>query len=366
MPTAKRQPREITIGAEVEAYTVTLRNLHIGRHLMLPRKGVLEHEESYHQDPTIGIEYSSRPLRTIREALFAIKAGLRKSVTRYRFDRHTDNHKYTLFFAGTWRDRFAATHFHVGLGADGIEFEDAARLSRHLHGHLPFLIALLANSPIWKEDLNGLDSNRFLHAERRFFNPLEFGVLDKQYMEEMTLTRSRKKPAPTLEIRPCDANLPEFITAGMTIVKAATMACLARRHVANTNSHPCHLEARTRAAKRGPKAILYWNNRALRAGAYVDRFFRVYEPFLARMDIPRDVLEVFKLFKLGWNGAGILRRACRRHQRRHPRVWRRHFAADYADAINELLNGETLLTFIRRLGLRPPSTKGIPLGGRKW
>jgi gamma-glutamyl:cysteine ligase YbdK (ATP-grasp superfamily) len=334
---------------------------------MLPRRGLLEHDESYHHDRSIGIEYSSRPLHTIREALFAIKGGLRKSVARYRFEQaQRRNGKYTLFFAGTWRDRFAATHFHVGLGREGIDFADAVKLARHLHGHLPFLIALLANSPVRQERLNGFDSNRFLLAERRFFYPLEFGVLDRQYMEEMTLNRSRKKPVPTLEIRPCDANLPEYVAAGLVVIKAATMAWLARRPVANHNSHERHLRARMQAAKYGPRATLYWNNRPLSAGAYADRFFREYGSFLAQMDIPPEVCEAFKLFRLGWNGAGLLRRACQRHQRRHPRVWRRHFAEEYVPAIAALLNGETLRTFARALGLRPPVTDGVRLGGRKW
>ena len=64
--------------------------------------------------------------------------------------------------------------------------------------------------------------------------------------------------------------------------------------------------------------------------------------------------------------AGILRRACRRHKRAHPRVWERYFAEEYADAVTALLQGETLHTFSRMMGLRPPDTTGLKLGNRKW
>jgi hypothetical protein len=83
------------------------------------------------------------------------------------------------------------------------------------------------------------------------------------------------------------------------------------------------------------------------------------------MDIPPEVAEVFKLFKLGWNGAGILRRAAQRHYKRHPRVWERFLAEDYGEAVNALLNGETLPNFARMLGLRPPSTKDVRVGSLK-
>jgi len=358
--------RRISLGVEVEACTIRLKNMHIGRHLMLPRRGLMENEESYHHDRSIGIEYSSRPFYSIREALFGIKTGLRKSITAHKLDRTRANGDYTLFFAGTWRDRFAASHFHVGLGTDGMEFEDATRLCRHLHSHLPLLVALMANSPVYRTEITSRDSNRFLYARDRFFYPLEFGDLDQEYREEMTYNRDRKKRTPTLEIRPCDAGLPEYVAAGLVIIKAVTMAWLARRPVANVNRHDLHLKGGLNAARHGPTACLYWNNRRLKAGTYIDKFFREYDSFLHRMDIPAEIFEVFRLFKLGWNGAGILRRACELHQRRHPRTWQRYFAAGYVPAINALLRGETLTTFIHSLGLRPPVTKRVYLGGRKW
>ena len=107
------------------------------------------------------------------------------------------------------------------------------------------------------------------------------------------------------------------------------------------------------------------NGRPVRADRYLDRLFKEYGPFLQMMDIPSDVFEVFKLMKLGWNGAGIIRRACQRHQRAHPRIWRRLFAEEYAEAVDALLNGETITTFARMLGTRPPGTKGVKLGGKE-
>ncbi len=356
--------KRVSLGVEVETYTIRLKNLRIGRHVMLPRKWVVESQEDFHHDRSIGIEYNSRPFYSIREALFGIKMGLRKSIASYKFGK--PNGKYTLFFAGTWRDRFAGTHYHVGLGEDGMPFEDALRLSCHLHGHLPLLIALLANSPVFETGISGIDSNRFLHAEKKYFYPLEHGELDHEYKEEMTFNKDRTKRIPTLEIRPCDANLPEIVAAGLVIVKAVTLAWLSRRPAENINRLERHLESRLNAAKHGPKATLYWNDRPLRTDAYVDRFFRAYAPQLSKMDIPQEVLDVFRLFKLGWNGAGILRRACRRHQRSHPRTWQRYFAGDYVEAIDALLNGETLSCFIRSLGLRPPQTRDVLLGGRRW
>ena len=358
--------RDITLGAEVETYTITLDDYHIGRHFMLPRKSVIEKGESYHRDRSIGIEYASRPFTSIREALFNIKGGLKKSITAYRFEQAKKKRDYVLFFAGTWRDRFAATHFHVGLSPDDLSFRDAVMVSKHLHGHLPFLIALLANSPLYRGGITASDSNRALVAGDKFFYPLEFGELDSEYREEMTFNKSRKKRTPTLEIRPCDANLPEYMAAGLVVVKAVSMAAIGRKAICNRNSHERHLKAREKAARHGPAATLYWNNRPLRADSYLDKFFREYDWALSQMDIPPEAFEVFRLFKMGWNGAGILRRACRRHKRAHPRVWERYFAEEYADAVTALLQGETLHTFSRMLGLRPPDTSGIKLGNRKW
>jgi len=362
----KRRGRrhDVTLGAEVETYTITLDNMKIGRYFMLPRKGVVERGESYHHDRSIGIEYASRPYRSIRESLFGIKAGLRKHMATYRLDRGPSTRPYALFFAGTWRDRFAATHFHVGLGDEGIEFEKARRLSRHVHGHLPFLMALLANSPVYKKRITSIDSNRCLHAGDRFFYPLEPGVLDTEYREELTFNRSRKKRIPTLEVRPCDANLPEYMAAGLVVMKAVTMGWLAKKPP-NRNDMERHMKARDNAGRYGPMAVLYWNNRPLSARAYLDRFFREYGRWLSEMDIPPEVAEVFKLFQAGWNGAGILRRAAQRHYKRHPRVWERYFAEEYAEAVNALLNGETLPNFARMLGLRPPPTKDVKLGSLK-
>jgi hypothetical protein len=356
----------ISLGVELETYTIRLKNKHIGRHLMLPRRGIIESGERYTHDRSIGIEYSSRPFQSIRESLFGIKMGLRKSIATYRLESSNSNGNYTLFLAGTWRDRFAGTHFHIGLGPGGIEFDDALRLSRHLHGHLPFLIALLANSPIRKEQITNYDSNRFLYGGDKFFHPLKFGELNGEYNEEMTFNKSRKKRIPTLEIRPCDANLPEYAAAGLVVVKAITMAWLSRRKPLNVNDYEKHLKARICAGKYGPKAKLYWNNRSLRADQYLDRFFREYHSYLSRMDMPPEVIEVFRLFKLGWNGAGILRRACLRHQRHHPRTWRRYFTEDYIIGINNLLNGESMTTFTRSFGIRPPSIQGVRLGDKRW
>ncbi len=355
---------DISLGAEVEAYTIDLKKYTISRNFRLPHKGAVEKDESYHRDLSIGIEYASRPFNSIRESLFGIKNGLRKSLVNYREGRRVS--KYTMFFTGTWRERFAATHFHVGLGEEGIEFPEARRICRYLHGHIPLLIALLANSPVYMERITTLDSNRFIHGGDKFFYPLHFGELEREYREEMTFNHSPKKRTPTLEIRPCDANLPEYIVAGLVIIKAVTMACLARSNLSNINRHDVHLLSRSNAARYGPAAVLYWNNRPLRADSYLDRFFREYHGFLSRMEIPPEVIEVFKLFKSGWNGAGIIRRACQRHRRRHPRVWSRYFAKDYAQAISLLLSGETLPTFARSLGLRPPSTSGVKLGKLKW
>lgn len=365
-PSSASSHHEISLGMEVETYTINLEDYRIGRYLMFPRKGVVERDESYHRDRSIGIEYASRPYRTIREALFGVKVGLRKSTVNFKLERDRRPRPYALFFAGTWRDRFAASHFHVGLGPGGIEFDDAQELTRHLHGHLPFLIALLANSPVSKERITNIDSNRFLYADERFFFPLAPGDLDVEMREEITYNLSRKKRTPTLELRPCDANLPEYMAAGLVVVKAVTMAWLAGWPVANENNYHHHLLGRTSAGRRGFRARLYWNERPLLARDYIDRFFKTYHPFLSRMDIPAEVVDVFKLFKQGWNGAKILRHACRRHYRAHPRVWPRYFAENYAEAINALLNGENLYTFSSILGVRPPRDASVRLGSKKW
>ena len=183
---------------------------------------------------------------------------------------------------------------------------------------------------------------------------------------EMTFNLSRKKKIPTLELRPCDANLPEYLAAGLVMVKAVSMGWLSGWKPPNLNNYKSHIKARQSAGRRGPRARLFWNNKPIAAADYLDRFFKTYSPFLEKMDIPTDVMDTIKLFKLGWNGAKIMRNACLRHARVHPRIWQRYFAEEYAEAVVALLNGESLYTFARMLGLRPPKTGRVRLGGRRW
>jgi len=356
--------RSVTLGIELEAYTIRVPEYRIGREMAFPRRGAAERGERFARDSTIGTEYNSRPFSTIREGLFALHAGLRKyGRTRYRH-RSQPHRGHEILLVGGWRDRYAGAHIHLALADRELDKPLAARLAWHLHDHIPFLIALGANSPVWQDELTDRASNRVARASSKYFRPLKRGELFQRSYDEMLWSRARNLKPATLEIRVLDSNLPEFVLMGACVVKAVALNWLARRPAANRVRASDYLKSRKAAAERGTRAELCWNGEWVSVPRYLDKFVWEHRDVLDEMDIPEEVWIPFKLLKRRINGATLLGAAAAASQAEQPRAWQRAFARRYVAAIGELLAGNTLVDFADQLGVGLPDLERVWLGRR--
>lgn len=354
------------MGVELETYSIALPEYRICRELHFPKRSLVEKGERFTRDVSIGSEYNSKVFNTIREAFFLLKSSLRKYSQflgpKEKGDRHV------IFPVGGWTDRFAGMHIHLGLGKKGIRYEEAKELAQLLHDHLPFLIALSANSPVWREKITPHASSRLLRGGNTYCKITKRGVLYKHRFREITYNQGGKKKPPTLEIRIFDSSTPEVVAAVLVVCRAVALRWLWRRQSHNHSTHPNYMKAREQAMRRGAKSRLVWTNHWMPASDYVDLFFRKYEDELEKMDIPEEVLRVFKYLKKGWNQAEVIRRASERCWKKHRPTWQRQFATRYAPAIEDLLNGNSFEHFSKRLGIKLPSIKRTWLGrkGARW
>lgn len=355
----------ISMGVELETYSIALPEYRICREIQFPRPSSVEEGERFTRDDSIGSEYNSKVFKTIREAFFLLKSGLRKYS---RFKSSGAQNRHAIFPIGGWTDRFAGTHLHLALGDDKFTFEQARRLSDYLHDHLPFLIALTGNSPVWREKITPHNSNRVLLGSKTYCQVTKRGVLHKRHFREIVFNRGGKKKSPTLEIRICDSVLPEYIAAALCVCLAVAKRWLKRKQPYNHSTHTNYLSARDQAVRFGPRAKLVWTNHWLNVKDYTDLFFRKYAEELDRMDIPDDVIRVFKYLKRGWNQSEIIRKASALCMNKHRPTWQRRFAKRYSNAVQELLDGNSYEQFTRRLGVKLPSVDRVWLGrkGAHW
>lgn len=354
----------IVTGLEIEAYTITVPDHEIGRELAFPRPGLGERGERFARDDSIGTEYNSRPFRTIREGLFLVKAGLRKYGLKHYRSRRARRNGHALLFVGGWRDRFAGTHIHLSIADRTLSRDEARSLAAYLHDHIPLLVAIGSNSPVWADELTETASNRVDRASRIYFKVVHRGELTSRSMDEVTYSRGRVTKPPTLELRVLDSNLPEFALTSVCVVKAAALAWLRRKRASNRIPHRAYVRAREDAARRGMRAKLCWNGTWMGVRRYLDRFVWAHREELKQMDIPQDVWTTFKLLKKGVNGAALIAEAARRAHAEHPQTWQRRFARRYAGAIERLLSGNDILDFIKHLGVEPPAIDDVWLGRR--
>ncbi len=352
---------EITFGIEVEAYTISIPDYRITRELLFPKRGAVERGERFTKDISIGIEYNSKIFHSVREGLFLLKAGLRKYIHRYFFAKGRKKYSQSVFFTGGWRDRFAGAHIHIGLGQKGIDYKTAESLSMALHDHIPFLIAITANSPVWADAITNKASMRLLRGSYEYCGDVKRKKLSRDHYDEMNFNKGTKRKAPTLELRMFDANIPEYLIAALTVVQAVTLRWQRTKKPLNLTRHKLYLQARESAILKGAEATLYWNNEPLTVKEYVDRFFDTFHEELYEMEVPHDILDVFKLLKRGWNGARILRRAALSTRVRSKHVWQRKFSRRYAHAVERLLNGGSLQEFAKNLGVKLPSIRRTQL-----
>lgn len=355
----------VIMGVELECYTIQTPAYKISRELAFPRKGMSEQGERFGRDWSIGTEYNSRPFRTIREGVFLLKAGLRKyNKTLYRRKSQSRRLRH-LLLTGGWRDRFAGAHIHLSIAGEKLSKKDAQHLAGHLHGHIPFLVALGANSPVWADEITHVASNRIVKASKIYFHPIRRTKLTSRSMDELLYSRGRVTKPPTLELRVLDSNVPEFVMAAACVVKAVTLAWLAGKKAACRVPHARYLESRADAASRGMSAHLYWNGDRMTARKYLDRFVWTFRDELEEMDIPHEMWTTLKLLKKGYNGSRILEAAARLAHREHPQTWQRRFAKRYVHALEHLLAGNTILGFARRLEVETPDLDDVWLGRRR-
>ncbi|MFH1848007.1 MAG: glutamate-cysteine ligase family protein [Candidatus Omnitrophota bacterium] len=361
-----RKKNVVSMGIELETYSISLPENRICRELHFPRRSSVEKGEKFTRDWSIGSEYNSKVFTTLREALFLLKNGLRK-YAKFRQDNGSER-QHVIFPAGGWIDRFAGAHIHISMGEGGIGFEDARKLSGYLRSHIPYLIALTANSPVWRGRLTPYASNRLLLGSDKYCRITKPGILYKHPYREMTYNRGGLKKPDTLEVRVCDSSLPEYLAAAMCVCYAVALRWIKRKRPLNQSTYPNYIRARKQAALFGSRAKLCWSNHWITVPRYTDLIFRQYRDELKRMDIPQEVIGVFKYLKKGWNQSEMIRSAVMKYQKRHKPTWQRQFARRYALAIEPLLDGNSLGDFARRLGVKPPKTDRMWLGRKeaKW
>ncbi len=364
-PAAAPLRERVIIGVEIEAYSIGREDYKIGRRTSRPRPGLSEKGERFTRDTSIGSEYNSRPFSTTREALFLLKAGLRKYLRdRYRGEIESSEHLIPLLVGG-WTTRSAGTHLHVSLADRVLEADDAASLSAHIHDQIPLLLAMGANSPIWDRRITTVASNRVVRGGEAYFAPLPRGEISQKDLQEMRLAPGRVTKPPTLELRVLDSNLPEYIVACFVVVKAIALRWLRDREPLNPIDGDEYLQARLAAARQGMAAKLPWRGERHFARVVLDRFLWAHRAELEAMDIPDDVWDTLKLLKRGYNGARLIGEAARAARAEHPQTWQRRFAKRYIEGLESLLDGNTLRSFAAALRVELPSLEGVWLGRRR-
>ena len=254
---------------------------------------------------------------------------------------------------------------HLALGKRKLPYDTARQLAVRIHDHIPFIIALAGNSPVWREKITTFSSNRLLKGSDKYCRVTKRGMLYKHHFREITYNRGGLKKPPTLEIRVCDSSVPEYLTAVLVVCLAVAKRWLKRKQTLNLSTPANYIKSRDRAIRYGAMSRLVWTNHWMKTSGYVDLFFRKYDEELEEMDIPDEVIRVFKYLKKGWNQAEVIRRAAEKYAKRHRPTWQRQFAKRYAVAIEELLDGNSFEHFAKRLGVKPPNIKRTWLGRKE-
>ncbi|NHI93778.1 MAG: hypothetical protein EAX96_14925 [Candidatus Lokiarchaeota archaeon] len=338
----------ITLGVEVESYVIRPSGVK-AKAPIYPKKEAIETGELFIDDMTIGPEYNSIIFSNLAESFFLLKNGLRKFSI---FAEKKSNSQLGLF--GTWHQEPAGVHIHVGLDPEGgITRKDASELYYHLHDHLPFLIAIGANSPVYKQKLTNIASNRIMNYTKEGCNVTASETpLCEDHFAEICFNNPPKRKPPTLEIRVFDSNIPEFIIVELAFIQIITLAWLNDKEPLNLLNHKNYLLARENAAKDGVFAKLFWNNEEINVSNYIDKIFEYYKKEIELIEIPGDIIDIIKLLKIGWNGSIIIQKTIEKLQEEYGKdKWVKRFCRKYINAINHLLNGNDIRHFVRYLGL---------------
>jgi len=339
----KEEP--VTIGVEIEFYTILTKKKRITRSIILPDRESSEGER-FTVDKSIGSEYVTRPFESVGEALYAISSRL----VKYADSSIASN--ALLLPVGGWNDRFAGAHFHIGFKDRGLSKEEARSLASYIHDHIPFIMAVSANSPVWRRRVTRYSSNRILHGGGKYCKPIVKGELNQNHYREMNFNvENRHKPS-TLELRVCDSNIPQYVCAVMTILRILVSGWRSGKDACNNLTHEAYLQARIEAAQKGAAAKLYWSGNPVTVGEYLTLLLDSYGEEASTLDIPKGIVEVFNLLEEKWNNAEALRHAAKKLQKRFRGGWERNMAFKLASAMQTLLNGGSLKEYHEALGLR--------------
>ncbi|MSR77206.1 MAG: hypothetical protein EXS63_03120 [Candidatus Omnitrophica bacterium] len=224
----KKKPA-VTMGVELESYSIDVAENRISRELHFSKRSAVEKGEQFTRDWSIGSEFNSKAFLTLREAFFLLKNSLRK-YAKFR-ESNGETHRLTIFPVGGWIDRFSGCHIHLGLGKDGIPYDDAKKLAQCLHGHIPFLIALSANSTVWREQITKPPSSRLLRGTKKYFKITKRERFFKDHFREINFNRGNTRKPPTLELRILDSSIPEYIVACLVVCHAVTLRWLKHRSI---------------------------------------------------------------------------------------------------------------------------------------
>ncbi|NHI91291.1 MAG: hypothetical protein EAX96_02225 [Candidatus Lokiarchaeota archaeon] len=361
---------EISMGIEVESFSINLANLEIRSMAPIYPKAGIEKDEQYIEDQTIGSEYNSGIYDSINEAYFRIKAGLRKYFVNIEEDE-----KYRIALLGSYSEAedVAGVHYHIGFGKKrGINSEEIKLIAPHIHQQIPFIIAMTANSPIFNNNLTGNASNRYLHNHYQMFNSLSrislpYLLENTTHYDEMYYSppKDYKKPY-TLEIRVTDSTIPEYIVAGLFIVYISIVGALKRKKLWDHFDMDEYQQDKWKIAQIGVRAPIRWDNILLSFPKYIDMFFNFYRAEIKESDVSQDILDVFRLAKKGWNMADIVRTAYQKIQLKFPKEnnleINKKFCFKYLKAQERNLNGENLFSFARYLNIDLPNVDNIILG----
>ncbi|MFX1294995.1 MAG: hypothetical protein ACFFD2_09115 [Promethearchaeota archaeon] len=357
----------ITNGVEIESFLIKGDEI-LERSFIQPVEDVVEPGEEFTDDMTIGNEYISPIFDDINEGLFLLKNGLRKYRT---FAHQRVEHQIGLF--GTWLKDPAGVHIHIGLGKEGIGKEDACLLMLYIHDYLPFIIALCANSPVYpgrknQPILTSNASNRMLQYGNEHCKSItkdEIKLMKSDHWTEINYNAHRKDKPPTIEVRVVDSNIPEYIIAAVEILRVLIIACLRRKPSPNRLSYENYQRSKQSAAKYGVRGSLYWNDKNIKFPKYVDKFFDSFHEEIEEEDLTTDILDIFKLAKLSWNNATIIKTSIEAIKSIYsPKKfnWRKQFMMRYNDAITSLLDGNNLIDYARLLYVDLPELKNIQIG----
>ncbi|MEM1548522.1 MAG: glutamate-cysteine ligase family protein [Thermoproteota archaeon] len=335
----------ITIGVEIEFYTILTKDKRISRNILFPRERASEGGGRFTVDKSIGPEYVTKPFENITEAFCTIVKDLSK------YAEPSNNLHAIPLPIGGWNNRFAGAHFHIGFKERGLEKKEALTLANYIHDHIPFIIAVSANSPIWQRKITEYHSNRILRGGEKYCMPIVKGMLNQNHYREMNFNPENKHKPPTLEIRVCDSNIPPYVCTVMTILRILTSAWRSGKRAYNSLTHETYLQERLDAAQRGVKAVLYWNGRPVTVSEYLRLFILSYGDETSVLDIPLSTLEAFSLLEKGWNHAEAIRHVAVDSKKKFGRGWEKDIAVKLASAMKILLNGGSLKNYYRALGL---------------